>query len=105
MREAKLSRRDTLKILGAVPVLSAVVSACGPKGPPDSCSDTNGLSEPEKMARNALQYVDHSPQPDKKCNGCQHYVAPPEISQCGSCKVVKGPIHPEGYCTSWVKKA
>jgi hypothetical protein len=103
MRETKLSRRDTLKILGAVPVLSAFVSACEPK-PPDSCNDVTALSEPEKMARNALAYVDRSPHPDKKCNGCNLFVVPAAITECGGCKVVKGPIHPEGYCTSWVKK-
>lgn len=104
MQEAKLSRRAALQVLGAVPVFSALASACGGPKTPDSCNDVSGLSEPEKMTRNALQYVDRSPYPDKKCNGCNLYQAPPSVSQCGGCQVVKGPIHPEGYCTSWVAK-
>jgi hypothetical protein len=103
MRTFKLSRRDSLK---ALVVLPAAVSAACKSGPamPDSCEDTSQLSDPEKTARSALQYVDRSPHPDKKCRGCEHYVPPPMETQCGGCKVVKGPIHPEGYCTSWKKK-
>ncbi|MFT3923022.1 MAG: high-potential iron-sulfur protein [Myxococcales bacterium] len=101
----KLSRRATLQILGAAPALAALFSACGGgKSEPESCSDVGGLSEPEKMARSALQYADQSPQPDKHCRDCHLFVAAPAPSQCGSCQVVKGPIHPNGYCTAWAKK-
>jgi hypothetical protein len=103
MADTKLSRRATLQILGAAPLLSAVLAACG-KGEPDSCQDIAGLSEPEKVARTALQYVDRSPQADKQCRGCQLFQPPADPSQCGGCQVVKGPIHPNGYCTAWAKK-
>jgi hypothetical protein len=101
----KLSRRDSLKALVVLPASAAFVSGCQ-SGPamPDRCDDVSQLSEPEKTARAALQYVDHSPHPDKKCRGCQHYEPAPMETQCGGCKVVKGTIHPEGYCTSWAKK-
>ena len=104
MAETKLSRRTALQILGAAPALSALLTACGGKGEPDSCSDVAGLSEPEKMGRSALQYVDSSPQADKHCRDCNLFQPPPEPSQCGGCQVVKGPIHPNGYCTAWAKK-
>lgn len=105
MREEKLSRRAVLQIVGAVPIVAAIASACGGKSEPDSCADVSALSEAEKTTRTALQYVDTSPQPDKKCSLCNLFVPPPDPSMCGTCQVVKGPIHPGGYCTSWVKKA
>jgi hypothetical protein len=100
MPKTKVSRRTTLRILGAAPVFSAFLTACGGKSEPDSCSDVSGLSEPEKMARSALQYTDRSTQAAKQCKGCQLFQPAPEPSQCGGCQVVKGPIHPNGYCTA-----
>jgi hypothetical protein len=99
----KLSRRDSLKALVVLP--AAIGGACS-SGPamPERCDDVSQLSEPEKMARSALQYVDRTPYPEKKCRNCVQYVPPAMETQCGGCKIVKGPIHPEGYCTSWVKK-
>jgi hypothetical protein len=112
MRDDKLSRRDALRLLGAVPLVTAAgtaamgvgLAACGKKTEPDSCSDVNALSEPEKMARTALQYVDKSPYPDKRCELCSLYQPAPEPSQCGTCQIVKGPIHPKGHCTGFVAK-
>lgn len=105
MRTFKLSRRDSLRALVVLPAAAALGAGCS-SGPamPESCDDTTGLSEPEKMARTALQYVDRSPHPDKQCKGCNLYVPAAMETQCSGCKVVKGPIHPLGYCTSWVKK-
>lgn len=104
MRTYKLSRRDSLKALVVLPASAALAAACQ-SGPamPERCDDVSTLSDPEKMARNALQYTDRTPYPDKKCRDCTHYTVPAMETQCGGCKVVKGPIHPEGYCTSWVK--
>lgn len=108
MRDDKLSRRSALKVLGAAPMLAAgaasVLSACGKKNEPDSCNDVSGLSDAEKTARSALQYTDKSPHPDKRCELCNLYQPPGDPSQCGSCQVVKGPIHPKGYCTAFVAK-
>jgi hypothetical protein len=102
--QERVSRRATLKILVAAPAALAVLNACGKKDKPDSCTDVSALSDPDKTARTALQYTDASPQPDKRCSGCNLYQTPPEPSQCGTCQVIKGPIHPDGYCTSWVAK-
>jgi hypothetical protein len=108
MRDDKLSRRHALKVLGGVPLLATAVStglvACGKKTEPDSCSDVGALSEPEKMARSALQYSDKSPQADKRCELCNLYQPTTDPSQCGTCQIVKGPIHPKGYCTGFVAK-
>jgi hypothetical protein len=102
--EAKLTRRATLQLFGAAPIVSVLVAACGKKDAPDSCQDVSALSDAEKTARTALQYTDTSPHPDKVCSGCNLYQPPADASQCGGCQVVKGPIHPRGYCTSWVQK-
>jgi hypothetical protein len=108
VRDDKCSRRSALKVLGAVPILtsaaSGLLAACGKKSEPDSCMDVGSLSEPEKMARSALQYSDSSPQPDKRCQLCNLFQAPADPSQCGTCQIVKGPIHPKGYCTAFVAK-
>jgi hypothetical protein len=109
VRDDKCSRRSALKVLGAVPILTsaagALLAACGKKTEPDSCLDVGALSEPEKMARSALQYSDRSTLADKRCLLCNLYQAPPDPSQCGTCQIVKGPIHPKGYCTAFVAKA
>lgn len=112
MRDDKVSRRSVLRLLGSTPALAAIgasglsvgIAGCGKKTEPDSCSDVGALSEPEKMARSALQYSDKSPFPDKRCQICNLFQAPPSPDQCGSCQIVKGPIHPKGYCTGFVAK-
>lgn len=104
MNENKVSRRVTLKLLTAVPVVSAVLSACGSKSKPDSCNDVSALSASEKAVRDALKYTDKSPDPAKVCTGCLQWEPNADPAQCGGCKVVKGPIHPDGYCSSWAAK-
>jgi hypothetical protein len=69
-----------------------------------SCTDVSGLTEQERQMREQLQYVDHSPAPDQHCTNCQLYIEAAEGEQCGGCQLLKGPIHPDGYCTSWVAK-
>lgn len=69
------------------------------------CDDLTGLTDADKAARTGLKYVDVTTMPDKKCDNCQLYVAAEAGKSCGTCKVVKGPIAPAGYCTAWAKKA
>ncbi|MEJ2617574.1 MAG: hypothetical protein P8Z35_21650 [Ignavibacteriaceae bacterium] len=68
------------------------------------CSDLSGLTASEKETRDLYRYVSHSPHENKKCHLCNYFTPPANGARCGSCQVVKGPINPEGYCTSWVKK-
>jgi hypothetical protein len=68
------------------------------------CSDLSGLTDAEKETRVLYRYVPHSPHEDKKCGVCNYFTPPKAGSQCGTCLIVKGPINPDGYCTSWVKK-
>ena len=70
---------------------------------PFTCVDTEGLTESETRARAALEYVDSTPIQGKTCSNCALYVVPGSGAQCGSCLTVKGPVHPEGYCTIWAE--
>jgi hypothetical protein len=55
--------------------------------------------------RNQLEYRDDSPYGEKKsCSSCAFYKAGKK-NECGQCTLVKGPIHPLGYCNSWSAKA
>lgn len=132
MSQKELSRRDFLirtTALGAVALGSgAILSACGggqeqsqapagggeaapmedqaaePMAAEATCDDLSGLSDADVQMRQTLQYVAQSPHPDKKCTGCQLFVPPEGDAPCGGCQIIKGPISPEGYCTSWAQK-
>ncbi len=68
----------------------------------DACSDLSGLTELDiKMRNETLKYVTTSPDPAKRCDNCKFWVAEAEGQPCGTCTLVKGPIHPAGYCISW----
>ncbi len=67
-----------------------------------SCMDTSGLTEAEVTQREAVNYVDMTADMEKMCSNCQLYTVPEGDMQCGGCTLVKGPIHPEGYCDLWV---
>lgn len=123
MNDKDISRRVFIQRLSLFGASGALLAACGggeqqsdtpaetmetpaETGMADesfSCTDTSGLTEPEIAMRNQLQYVDESPEEGKTCANCALY-QPAAEGQCGACTVVKGPIHPNGYCTSWAQK-
>lgn len=105
MRKSTLSRRQMLRhsvhltVIGAAPIL---LHGC--KKAEINCDDVSDLAEEDAALRSALEYVDKSPHgDDKNCSSCSFYAAGDE-NQCGRCTLVKGPIHPLGYCTSWASK-
>lgn len=99
-----LSRRDILRRGAFLGVFAVVGEAgCGKEKKVLSCTDTISLSAADAQVRTTLAYVDRSIDPLKTCLGCQHFV-PAAPDTCGSCKVVKGPINPAGYCKSFVAK-
>lgn len=65
------------------------------------CSDTSALTEAEVSVRNTFEYIDQSAIEDKNCANCTLYVMPEPGDSCGGCLTIKGPIHPQGYCTLW----
>jgi hypothetical protein len=68
----------------------------------DPCADVSGLTQPELTMRNeTLKYVAHSKEEGKRCDNCKFWEPAVEGETCGGCTLIKGPINPEGYCTSW----
>jgi hypothetical protein len=55
-----------------------------------------------KLAKSDLNYQDH-PKDGKKCADCAAFVAEPG-SAAGACKVVSGPISPDGWCMAFSQK-
>ena len=104
MMSEKLSRRGFVGgALAAGSVVSlAAIAGCGKKEL--SCADESALSSDDKNARHLLKYQDKSLEAAKRCNNCVQFQPPPTEGQCGSCKIVKGSINPQGYCISWTAK-
>ncbi|MFO0553756.1 MAG: hypothetical protein U0271_35560 [Polyangiaceae bacterium] len=103
MNDDRSSRRDFIRnvTIGATALIPAwSLVACSKKL---SCTDTSSLKPEETQARTALQYTDAATDPSKTCSLCQLFTSAGEEA-CGSCSLVKGPIHPKGSCTGWAKK-
>jgi hypothetical protein len=109
MSKETMGRRDAAKrmlmVLGAAAVGPSVLAACGGEEGGDvlNCTDISGLSPAEITTRQSQAYSDISPHADKHCNNCNFFTAG-QANACGSCTVIKGPIHPEGYCNLWAAK-
>jgi hypothetical protein len=82
-------------------VVLATGAACGKMR--FTCIDTSGLSDADKQLRTTVAYTDQAGDPKKKCLDCVQW-QPPQGSSCGSCKVMKGPVHPEGTCNLFARK-
>jgi hypothetical protein len=83
---------------------AAFALGCSKKSAPLSCTDTTGLAAADLQARTALAYEDASTDPTKTCTKCLQYNAAPAEGSCGTCKVVKGPINPNGSCKAFAPK-
>lgn len=99
-----MSRRMALGRMAALPLVAALpagLAACN-RGP--KCDDTTGLSpEDVKVRAEVAAYVEKSPDITKYCSSCVQF-NPGGSDACGTCKVVKGPINPEGTCKLHVPK-
>jgi hypothetical protein len=99
-----IRRREALRhlaVFSAAVVVPGVLVGCSKK---PSCEDVTGLSPADvAVRRDTAAYVETAADPAKKCSLCAQYgsAAP---NACGSCKVVKGPINPEGGCKLFVPK-
>ena len=103
----RMTRRDLMKRTVWLPVLAAgagvAVAGCGDDGEL-TCTDTSGLSPAELTMRQSQEYTDDSPFEDKVCDNCRFWQPPAEQNACGGCQVIKGPIHPKGYCKLWAAR-
>jgi hypothetical protein len=100
------TRRDFLRGAATASALipAAMLLGCGKKAA--VCNDPgqlSSLSEADRTARNVLKYVDTSTEANKTCSNCLQF-QPAGDNQCGTCKVVKGPVAPTGYCSTWAQK-
>ncbi len=107
MEKKNLTRRAFFRRSGSlgVAVVGLSVVGCGGGGDALTCDDVSGLTEAELGARTSNGYVANSPHGAAKnclnCNFGQNLTA----SSCGTCTVIKGSIHPNGYCNLWVVKS
>jgi hypothetical protein len=99
------SRRDVIRTGLRLALVVVGTAACGRSSVPDACLDVTGLEPDDAQARSALGYSEPAPDVSKGCGGCVQYVAPNATGSCGSCKVLKGPIHPNGTCKVFTPKA
>ncbi len=97
-----VSRR--LLLLQGTSLLGVLGVVACQKGP-QSCTDVSKLTEAEKSTRTTLGYEDFSREAGKTCMKCSQYTDPPAADQCGGCKVLPGPVHPNGYCRVFTPKA
>ncbi len=68
------------------------------------CTDESGLAPADVQARKARGYVDHAADPKQNCGNCVNFRAV-SANNCGACAALKGPINPDGHCSSWTKPA
>ncbi len=74
---ARLSRRALLQT--AAGTAAALGAAAGP------------AAAQIKVSKQSVAYADQ-PNGGKRCAICEHFVTP------GACRIVQGPISPQGYC-------
>jgi hypothetical protein len=107
MDEKLISRRDLLRksaaVAGALAVLGGA-AACSKQPAALVCTDTSGLAPADLTVRTTLGYSDVSMEAGKLCSNCQQFVPAAAANTCGTCKILKGPINPKGYCKSFVAK-
>lgn len=90
-----LPRRVFLNWLGPAALAPFGLGATG-CGKAFTCNDSPSLSAQERETRAKFVYVDRSSDISRLCEKCTHFT-PGEA--CGACKVLPGPIHPQGTCT------
>ena len=49
------------------------------------------------------EYRDGSVRDDQFCFNCTNFIPADDASRCGTCRTVKGPINPGGWCTAWTE--
>lgn len=96
-------RRRLLILVGSLPLTASWLAGCK-RREPASCQDIRALAVHEQLARAFQQYTDRAPSEDTQCQRCDFWLAPDAPGECGACRVVRGPIHPRGYCTAFAAK-
>jgi len=95
-----ITRRE---LIGGLPALF-VIGCKSADALPATCNDATGLTPEEAGARATMGYVDASPHDGKSCAACTQYLAANASGACGTCKLLKGPIHPRGWCKAFAAR-
>ncbi len=95
--------RRRLLLLGPHLVLGAMLLPACKQPAPASCTETTGLTSDDIKLRVKLGYLDRCADPDKACDRCTQWLAAPEPTACGGCRVMKGPVHPSGTCNVFAR--
>jgi hypothetical protein len=95
-----MRRREILQVFA----FAALAPACKKAHAAFTCTDTSGLSFDETTARTTLAYADGAADPKRTCVRCTQWIPAKEDGTCGGCKVLKGPVHPNGTCKSFAAK-
>lgn len=70
----------------------------------DPCNDLSQLSPDARATRTTFKYQPYAKDPTKLCVTCNFWVQDPKGGLCGTCTLIKGPIHPKASCASWAEK-
>ena len=97
-------------------MLTIGIEPVSPSGPPPSGSDA-GAAAPENVSDGggalragggggiggggALPAGLITPDPNKACAQCKQWAPPKSEGSCGGCKLLGGPIHPQGTCKAF----
>lgn len=114
-----MDRRAFLRTAGAwiAGLLGAGLTGCGAGAereriaararsldPNLDCTDVRGLWPAEVRTRTDNAYVNRSERAGEYCFACANFIEPAVAGACGTCRTVKGPINPGGWCKSWTKR-
>lgn len=67
------------------------------------CDDVTGLPEEVTSLRQKLGYQEKAEKPELACRNCAQWVEPSSPG-CGTCRIMGGPIHPDGGCRVFAPK-
>ena len=99
LHNTHIGRREALLGAGAL-----FVAGCSKSKDAFTCMDTAGLAAEDAAQRAQVAYVDRTTEVGKNCESCQQYVVATSDGACGTCKLMKGPVHPWGNCKLYAKK-
>lgn len=84
------------------PAPPAPTSGMAPPPPPQvsdqSTPSTSAAESATKLSKTQVQYQ-QQPKGEQQCSKCMHYIA-----ESSTCKLVEGPINPNGWCTLFAQK-
>ena len=107
-----LGRRKTLQLFGVGVTTSGflLLEACWSKGNSQGADGSGSapggegcntpIDEASKSKRKLLQYAEKAAVPEKHCSVCAQYEKG-KFGDCGGCKVIPGPVKPDGGCLSF----